>query len=276
MEFFGEDCDLRKITPGQCDDFRENLNRTLAENTVRKTLSRCKQFFRAAVRKRIISENPLGDMKNIVVTANRSRDHFVTEAEAMAVLRSCPDAEWRLIFSLARWGGLRIPSELLELRWGDVDWENEMLVIRSPKTQQYQGHESREMPLWPELRPYLQMCLDDLRRVHGPKANVDDVPVIRRYRLPNANLRTRLMRIIKAAGLTPWEKLFQNLRTTRATELKNEHGGDDAADWLGHSTKVAKGNYWQRTLDHQKQALAKAKAAYSAARAAATNGIDGN
>ncbi len=140
MEFFGEDCDLRKITPGQCDDFRENLNRTLAENTVRKTLSRCKQFFGAAVRKRIISENPLGDMKNIVVTANRSRDHFVTEAEAMAVLRSCPDAEWRLIFSLARWGGLRIPSELLELRWGDVDWENEMLVIRSPKTQQYQGH----------------------------------------------------------------------------------------------------------------------------------------
>ena len=40
-----------------------------------------------------------------------------------------------------------------------------------------------------------------------------------RYRDANANLRTRLARIIERAGLEVWPKLFQNLRLTRETEL---------------------------------------------------------
>ena len=46
--------------------------------------------------------------------------------------------------------------------------------------------------------------------------------VITRYRNGNANLRTQLQRIIRKAGLKPWPKLFQNLRSTQ----RNGTGGE--------------------------------------------------
>ena len=54
------------------------------------------------------------------------------------------------IFSLARFGGLRTPSEMLLLRWADVDWERGRLLIRSPKTEHHEGKDSRLVPIFPE------------------------------------------------------------------------------------------------------------------------------
>ena len=71
--------------------------------------------------------------------------------------------------------------------------------------------------------------------------------VIARYRSTNSNLRTRLNKIIRAAGLTPWPKLFQNLRSSRSTELATEYPDYVAAAWMGHSTAVANKHYWQVT-----------------------------
>jgi hypothetical protein len=82
----------------------------------------------------------------------------------------------------------------------------------------------------------------------------------------NINLRTQLLRIIEKAGLTPWPKLFQNLRASRATELAKEHPGHVAAEWLGHSTKVAANHYWQTTYEDFARALQKMRAQYSRSR----------
>jgi hypothetical protein len=83
-------------------------------------------------------------------------------------------------------------------------------------------------------------------------------PVITRYRDTNANLRTQLERIIEKAGLSPWPKLFQNLRATRATEVADMPGipSHVAADWLGHSTTIADKHYRQVTEEHFERALA--------------------
>lgn len=43
------------------------------------------------------------------------------------------DPNWRTIVGLARYGGLRCPSEVLSLRWELVDWENDRMVVDSPK-----------------------------------------------------------------------------------------------------------------------------------------------
>jgi integrase len=66
---------------------------------------------------RLIAENPFGDMKHCTVQANRARDYFVTRADAEKVLKACSDAQWRLLFALSRYGGLRCPSEHLALKW---------------------------------------------------------------------------------------------------------------------------------------------------------------
>ena len=83
------------------------------------------------------------------------------------------------------------------------------------------------------------------------------------------NLRTHLMRIIRRAGLTPWPRLFQNLRASRETELAEQCPLRVVTDWLGNSPNVALDHYLSTTEDHFKprcggqpnQALAKSDAA---------------
>ena len=74
--------------------------------------------------------------------------------------------------------------------------------------------------------------------------------VITRYRDTNANLRTRLLKIIARAGLKPWPKLFQNLRASRQTELLNRFPIKAVCDWLGNSQPVAIEHYAQVTAEH--------------------------
>ena len=94
---FGEDKPLRDVTPGDADEWRRWLlsreKNKLGENTIRRHCGRAKQLFRAALRKRLISENPFGDMKGCSVQANKSREHFVSRDVAAQVLAACPDNE---------------------------------------------------------------------------------------------------------------------------------------------------------------------------------------
>ena len=242
VKFFGEDKLLGEITPGDADDFRRDLMQHLGDNTVRRKCGRAKQFFRAAVRKRLIRENPFADMKGCSVQANRSRDYFIKREEAEAVLEVCPDAQWRLIFALSRFGGLRCPSEHLALKWEGVDWERERIRVLSPKTAHFKDGESRIIPIFPELRPYLEQVWEE--------AEPGTEYVITRYRTANANLRTQLLRIIHRAGLTPWPKLFHNLRATRETELAQTFPVHVVCKWIGNSQAVAAKHYLQVTDEH--------------------------
>ncbi len=265
VTFFGADRRLDSITAGDADEFRRwllrpqpKLNRKtgkkkgekrLGENTVRRWCGRAKQFFRAAVRKRLIMESPFADMQGVSVQANKSREYFVSHDEAAKVLEACPDNQWKLLFALSRYGGLRCPSEHLALTWGDVDWEHHRITIRSPKTEHYEGKASRVIPLFPELRPYLEKVFDD-----APERSEF---VITRYRDTNANLRTQLMRIMGKAGVAPWPKLFQNLRSTRETELTDQGFPQHVVcAWLGNSPKVAHKHYLQVTDAHFEAAIA--------------------
>ena len=85
------------------------------------------------------------------------------------------------------------------------------------------------------------------------QAEVGQEYVITRYR-GNANLRTQLQKIIKRAGVTPWPKLWQNLRASRATELARVFPGHVASAFLGHSEAMAQKHYWQVTDEDFKKA----------------------
>ena len=242
--FFGATRPLDRITAEETEDFRRWLtsDRKQGSNTTAKLCCVAKQFFRAAVRRKLIAENPFVDMKHLTVQPNRERDYFVTLTEAAAVLEACPDAEWRLIFALARFGGLRCTSEHMRLRWIDIDWERNRFTVHSPKTEHHQGGGIRVVPIFPELRPYLEEAFE--------QAEEGAEFVVSRYRWAGCNLRTAFERIVLNAGLTPWPKLFQNLRATRATELVAAGWPEyKVCKWLGHTEAVAKKHYWQVTDD---------------------------
>lgn len=160
IEHFGADTLLRSITAGATDQWRRTLvARGLGENTIRKHASVAKVFFNAAVRSELIEANPFADMKAAILP-NPARYRFITPAETQLVIDSCPDAEWRLIVALGRWGGLRCPSETLALEWRHVDWEHGRIEVPSPKTEHHAGGASRTIPLFPQLKPYLEEAFE--------------------------------------------------------------------------------------------------------------------
>jgi len=247
IEFFGEGKLLRAIRPKDGLEFRDWLkaDQSLSENTLRRRCGRARQFMSAAKRAKLIDENPFDGMP-VTVGGNKEKERFITRDEAAKVLKACPDTEWKLIFALCRFGGLRCPSEVLGLRWKDVLWEESRLIVTSPKTEHHKGHESRLIPLFPEIAAAF--------REHKAKQQDEQAFVITSYRFANQNLRTRLTRIIRDAGLNPWPKPFQNLRSTRETELMEEYPAHVVCSWIGNSEAVARKHYLQITDSHFERA----------------------
>ena len=87
------------------------------------------------------------------------------------------------------------------------------------------------------------------------KAEAGAEYVVTRFCHSNVNLRTQLHKIIKRAGLKPWPKAFQNLRSTRQTELAERWPAHVVCAWLGNSRKVAHEHYLQVTEEHFERAV---------------------
>jgi integrase len=255
--FLGEGKLLADVTPGDCDDFvawlrtkesRPGRDRGFSEATIGRRVRRCSQFFRAAVRKRLIPANPFEGVK-APSQENESRFRFVTREETDRLLAACPDGQWRLLVALARYGGLRTPSESLALTWADVDWEGDRIRVTSPKTERYKGGASRLIPLFPELREHLEEEFD--------AAEPGTIHVITRYRDATANLRTHFARIIRKAGLEPWERLWHNLRASRQNELAATYPIHIVCRWMGNSALIANKHYLSGTDDYFDMAAGK-------------------
>ena len=246
IEFFGEDRPLRDISHGDADEWRLYLlDEGLADNTVRRRCGMARQFFRAAIRKNIITQNPFSDMR-VAVLPNPKRMFFISRAAAKKIFDACPHAEWRLIFALCRFGGLRCPSEITSLKWSDVDWEKNRITIHSIKTEHHQGKDTRQIPIFPELLPHLREVFE--------QAEDGTEEVITRYHGQTANLRKSFTSIIGRAELDLWPKMFQNLRSTRETELAEKYPLHVVCYWMGNSQPIAAKHYLQVTDEHFRSA----------------------
>ena len=249
--FFGDKKPLRDITPGDADAWRLFLiGLGLADNTVRRRSGMAKQFFGAAVRRKLIGENPFIGLV-AAVRGNPSRYRFITPDETGRVIDACPDAQWRLIVALSRYGGLRCPSEHLALKWSDIDWARNRIMVPSPKTEHHPGGDKRQVPLFPELLPFLREVFE--------AAEPGTERVITRYRTNTMNLRTQFHRIIRRAGMEPWPKPFQNLRSSRETELAETWPLHVVCSWIGNSQPVAAKHYLQVTDEHFERAVKSAE-----------------
>lgn len=238
-EHFGKTREIAGITAGDADAYRESLIASYSPVTVAREVKRARQFFKAAARRGLIASNPFADVKG-GSQVNSARNFFVNRETAAIVLDACPDNEWKLIFALSRFGGLRCPSETLQLRWQDIDWDRARILIRGGKTK------PRVIPLFDEIRPFLERAFEE--------AAEGAVYVIARYRSDNANLRTQLLRILDNASVAAWPRPFHNLRASRETELANEFPIHVVCEWIGNSVDVARKHYLQVTEEHFQKA----------------------
>jgi integrase len=236
-EYFGAERRLASVTQLDAEQFRAWLLKSgLQENTARSLCKCAKLFFGAAVKGELIPKNPFQGIKTQLVVRT-DRMQFITLEETKRLLDAAPNADWRCIVALARYGGLRTPSEALAVRWDDVDWANNRLLVRSSKTEHHAGKETRWVPLFPELHQVL---------LEASELAPDGAEfAVHRYRDTAKNLQKPFEKIIQRAGLTPWKKLFQNLRSSRETELSRMHPLHVVVSWMGNSQPVALGHYLQ-------------------------------
>ena len=253
-EYFGADRDPRTITPAEATNWRkwmlEDRPRKLSSATAAKSVKHAKQFMGYAIDQRMLDEDPFAKLSGYC-KPNKERFYFITLEEINKVLEACPDAEWQLLIALARFGGLRTPSEPLLLKWDDINWNENKFLVHSPKTAHHEDGGERWVPIYPELRTHLLAAYE--------QAEPGNVYCITRYRNSEQNLRTQLQRIIKRAGLSPWPKLWQNMRSTRQTELLDMgHPLQAVTAWIGNSGKVAMDHYLQVREEHFQVAAQKA------------------
>ena len=255
LKFFGDKRDISTITPGDADQFKQWLiGQEYASTTIHKRLQFARTFFRAMLRRKLIPENPFAEVQSPAIgVADRQR--FISQAEINALLECCPDHHWRMIVALSRYGGLRTPSETLSLRWQDLNWETNRIVVQSPKTKCH-GKPSRTIPLFCELREHLETSFEI-----APEGAVYVVDERFRKALKpdgswaNCNLRTTFEKIIERAGLTQWPRLFHNLRASRETELVERFPVQVVAAWLGNTPTIALKHYLMTTDDHFAKAV---------------------
>ena len=246
-EHFGPSHPIASIHAGHARDYREWLVGKYAPATVAREIKRARQFFEYAKDHRLTSENPFakikaGSQKNI------RRKHFVERDVIEKVLAACADDNWRLLILLTRYGGLRIPSELQHLTWHDIDWHGGKFTVRVPKKEHIVGHETRVVPIFPEIRPLLQRAFDN-----APDGSLHVLP--RRFH-SEGYAYAGVLRAVERASIQPWPKLLQNLRASRETELMRQEPAHVVHAWLGNSREVAEDHYLMVTDEDYARASA--------------------
>jgi len=257
LEHFDAETPISSITVGHAVEFRAYLKtrdhsrikraRKLSESTIRRRCGCLSQIFEHAVSLELIAKNPFASKRVPKSLPKPKQKHHILHDHALSIMEELPHAQWRLLFALTRWGGLRVPSEPRLLRWSDIDWALGRMIVHSPKTA-HTGRDKRIIPIFPELVTPLQEVWDTAEQ------GTDHVLEFMRGKSQSA-FRKPLIAAIEAAGRTVWPKLFTALRATRDTELRDLYPSHVVDAWIGHEENVAKHNYLQLTAEHFTKAV---------------------
>jgi integrase len=236
------DTPVNQITPADADKVHQTFKSQLAQSTANKHVAIVRSIFNFACEREYIAKNPFRHIRGLQVIGDSKRKQYIPTKQVRQLLDKIPDPELQLAIVLARWCGLRIPSEIRELRWRDVLWDKNRIVVRSPKTEHHAGKGIRMPRLFGIARRYLKA----LRRLR-PDAKPDDyvfLSVVRSAPYWLLCLRCRKL------GIKPWPKFFTNLRASCATDLAERYPSHVCEAWLGHTERVANIHYRMVTEDY--------------------------
>jgi integrase len=143
---------LGKLTPAHVTQLANRLGETrVSPSTARHTLATLRSALRWAVTAGMIARNPADG----ILAPNRGvvakLDDRLEPAEVERVLALSRDGWNGGLWWLALTYGLRL-SELIGLRWADVDFRNDEITVRRSKT----AAGTRTLPLIPEARRVLR------------------------------------------------------------------------------------------------------------------------
>lgn len=233
MECLGADRDIATIYETDGEDLVATLAAKYAEATTARIARAGITLMRYAVRARLLPANPFeGIRPGSFVTPHKV---YVDAETCVKVMKACPDLETRLVVALARFAGLRTPSEPLVLRWKDIDWAGRRFHCDSPKTG------PRTIPIVAEVMPLLEQ-------------QFEAVPEGTEFVLPKmvAGERTayygRVVRLVERMDIEKWPRFFHSMRASRQTDWNEVFPAHVTAAWMGNSPTIGDKHY-NRTLD---------------------------
>jgi integrase len=240
---------LDQITRADAHRVYAEFRRTLSESTANKQMQIRKTFLRFAVECGYITTNPFAVIRGLVVRGKRERHQCVPDEEVVKSIEAIPDLRLRAIIALARWNGLRIPSEIRDPRWRDIDWARRRMVIRSPKLARYEDKAERCVAIFPEVFTLLHKLCQS-----RPKVSEDDY-VFPRMSTYRGYLRVCIDHYCQPTGIKLWPKLFINLQASHVNDINRAFPSYVCNTWNGHSQETANAHYMLiREEDYQRAA----------------------
>jgi len=237
-EFFGKDKKIAAIQKTDCERFKTALLKKYAVCTISRGIRSCRSIFKHAVDAEWLTKNPFADVPS-GVEVNLDRQVYVDHKTIYRVMEHCRDDYDRLLLALARFGGLRISSEIRHLRFCDFT-KNVILIHKDTKTG------AREVPLFGEIREILDRIVANLDKSFVPTdlvfGNVGSF----------SSFRHRFSETIRRSGVERWEKLFVNLRSSCITDFVERGYQEKTLDAIfGNSAVVRSRHYVQFRKDKE-------------------------
>ncbi|PQO46728.1 tyrosine-type recombinase/integrase [Blastopirellula marina] len=247
IQYFTADRAIHAITAGDAEEWLQWMRSAATKSNrpaaISKHVKRVRSWFGFAARKKWVQENPFTWLPT-GSQVDRERILYMSPEEAETVLAHLTYDQHRLFFVLGRFGGLRLPSEVADLRWSHFDFDSKTIQVPPAKTK------VRTMPLWPEIRDYAWPEFKEWQ----DSERTDDY-VIHRHRTIDRDGRsvisTKIVAIMKQAmklaGLEDFRKPMQNLRTSCENDLRLIVPEGRLTEFMGHTSKVAELHYRKTT-----------------------------
>ena len=140
---------LQDVTPELVQKYKEHLlTKGVSKNHINRLVQCINTAMRMGEKWKFVPKQDWSLISELKVP--RGRVVFHTPEEIDKLLNACPSDTWRLVVLLGADAGLR-RGEIMNLRWEDVDFNNNQLYIAPNKTEYY-----RYVPMTESLRNALQ------------------------------------------------------------------------------------------------------------------------
>lgn len=224
-KFLGKDMPMSEVTEEHARAFRDWLdNGPLTQSTKSRRIGQVKSLFQDAVEAGQIRDNPFAWFCG--KKCQYEEKPYIDADRVEHLIQYAPTPEWRMVLALARYGGLRIPSEIRKLKWSDIDWDRKRFLVHSPKTKNHPKGDKRYVPLFREVAGHLGPYRQDSGHVLG-------------YLAKYKGFGTPLVNWSRNLDIEIWPSPFGSQRASRITDLlKKGKQVQDVAKWMGNSPKI--------------------------------------
>lgn len=256
LAFFSPNVRIDEITPAKAQDFRrwllcakEQGGAGLAPSTVSGYIKVAKRVFKRAVDLKLLPETPFKEVK-AGKQNNKGRKRYLPLDRFFRVLHKIPElgsrwaeqikAELRLALAFGRLAGVRLPHEIKNLKFSDMEVPSPIPGCASSLGFQIADKTKtggRWVPMIPDFRREWELYCSTLE-----KKTEYVFPEL--HKKSKSWLYGRLQRALADMNEEDWPVLLHTLRTSWINDMEEKGvGSASLSDWVGNSEEVRRQHY---------------------------------